>query len=99
MSDNVKLYDVAREVGCSIATVSQVLKGRTAEARISAGLALRVRDAAMKLGYKKFIDKISADTILRNFIEWGQLNNRIFTLGVSAQALIDIYNQETNTDG
>jgi LacI family transcriptional regulator len=46
------MKDIARKVGVSQATVSQVLAGRVSEFRISTATAARVRRVAQELGYR-----------------------------------------------
>lgn len=46
------MKDIAHRVGVSQATVSQVLRGRAGEFRISVTTAARIRDAARQLGYR-----------------------------------------------
>jgi LacI family transcriptional regulator len=51
-SERVRLRDVARHAGVSSTTASAVLTGRHTEMRISAATQLRVREAAVELGYR-----------------------------------------------
>jgi LacI family transcriptional regulator len=52
MSRRVTIDDVARQAGVSKVTVSYVLNGRSADARISAPTQTKVREAASTLGYR-----------------------------------------------
>ncbi len=52
MKKNVSIYDIARQLGISITTVSFILNGHAKEKRISEKLEKRVLDLVQELGYK-----------------------------------------------
>lgn len=73
MAQRPTIMDVAREAGVSKVTVSYVLNGQTTSARISAGTAERVLEAAKSLGYT------------RNAIARMMVTKRCMALGVVFQ--------------